>query len=96
MYTIIDTALDEQLRWPITRKLPKEKSVQPPQTGPNRPAAKPAGPAPFEPWKFPFADEGEWQLFLRLMLETLASAPKEARAIFDNALSAVTEMVNQR
>lgn len=93
MYTIIDEALDEQLRRPITRKPPKEKCVRTPQPGP---APKPAGPAPFAPWKFPFADETEWQLFLRLMLETLESAPAAARAIFDNALAAVTEMVNQR
>lgn len=90
MYTIIDERLDQQLLQPIIRKQPKETCAR------TRTAPGQSGPEPFEPWKVPFIDEQEWQLFLKTMLDELRNAPVEARNIFNAMLRAVTERINQR
>ena len=92
MYTIVDEGLWEQLRHPITRT-----QLQPQPKRAYDPDANPLDTdEPFEPWKVPFPDEREWQLFLELMLDALRDATEEARAIFNKALRGVVNRINSR
>ena len=91
MYTIIDPALDEQLRHPIRPR----KSARIARPGESR-ARKPRDDDEegYAPWKVPFPNEEEWQAYLKDFLESL-EPHQEARDIVVGVLKRLRDRQEQ-
>ncbi len=90
MYTIIDPALDEQLKHPIRPR----KSVRTARPGESRARGRKDDDEGYAPWKVPFPTEEEWQAYLKDFLESL-QPHREARDIVVGVLKRLRERQEQ-